>query len=162
VEDLPFHPSPITTIQFSTDEVFKALISLHPKKAAGVDDIIPEILQHSVSALVHLLHRLFSLSVSNHEIPAEWKLHSVVPVYKSDDKTLVVPYYCVSLISKVLEHLNYNQVFKHISISIFPHQFDFQESKPTLQQNVLSCTTLFPVLMKWMLFILIFARCPSQ
>ena len=47
MEDLPTHPNPITTIQFSTAEVYKSLISLHPKKAAGIDDIGPKILQSS-------------------------------------------------------------------------------------------------------------------
>jgi len=44
MRDLPFHPSPINTMQFSTDEVYEALISLHPRKAAGVDDIDPRVL----------------------------------------------------------------------------------------------------------------------
>jgi len=39
MKDFPSYSNPITTIQFSVTEVYEALISLHPKKAAGVDDI---------------------------------------------------------------------------------------------------------------------------
>jgi len=39
MKDFPSHSNPITAIQFSVTEVYEALISLHPKKAAGVDDI---------------------------------------------------------------------------------------------------------------------------
>jgi len=62
-------------------QLYETSISLHPKKAADVDDIGPRILQSSESVLVFPMHHLFSMSVSYHQIPAEWKLHSIVSVY---------------------------------------------------------------------------------
>jgi len=93
-----------------TDEVYEVLISLHPKKAAGVDDIGPRILQSSASALVLPLYHLFCY----YQIPAKWKLHSIMPVYKSGDKTLAnnyCPIFLLYIVSKVLEKLIYNQMF---------------------------------------------------
>ena len=63
-----------------------------------IDDIRPKILQSSASALAQPLHYLFSLSVTNHEIPAEWKIHSIVPVYKVGDKTLAGNYRPISFV----------------------------------------------------------------
>jgi len=65
MKDFPSHSNPITTIQFSVTEVYKALISLHPKKTAGVDDIGPKILQSAASALAHPLHHAFVLHKCN-------------------------------------------------------------------------------------------------
>jgi len=137
MKDFPSHSNPITTIQFSVTEVYEALI-----------DIGPKILQSAASALAHPLHHLLSISVTKHEIPAEWKIHSIVSVCKSGDKTLVSNYHPISLLcitSKVLEWLIYNQVFKHISSSI-----SLSVWLPRIRTNSYYYTSmiLFPLLIK--------------
>ena len=80
---------------------------------------------------------LFLLSLSSKTIPADWKLHKIIPVYKSGDKSNLRNYKPISLlcnISKILESLIYNKVIEFIHKSISSHQFGFQKHKSTLQQ----------------------------
>ena len=61
-------------------------------KASGLDNIGPSILKNSASILSRPLHYLFSLSLTSGKIPTEWKIHTIVPVFKSGDKTSVKNY----------------------------------------------------------------------
>ena len=125
MEDFSTHPNPITTIQQ------QVLMTSDPKFCRVLHQL--------------WLNRYTTCSLTNHEIPAEWKIHSIVPVYKAGDKTLASNYHPISLlciISKVLEWLIYNQVFKRISRNISVRQFGFQESKSTLQQLLIYCHDL--------------------
>jgi len=70
-------------------------------------------------------------------LPSEWKIHKIIPVYKSWDKSSVANYWPISVlcvISKVLERLVYNKVIDTIATSITPHQFGFQRNASTHQQ----------------------------
>ena len=76
-------PSGINTIVFSEDEVYSALNQLDPNKATGIDTISPKILKHCALSLTRPLCHLFNLSLSTGAIPQEWKVHLILPVYKS-------------------------------------------------------------------------------
>jgi len=127
----------ICSIDISIEEVFNALINLEPNKASGLDNIGPSILKNSASVLSAPLHYLFSVSLSRGIILNEWKIHTIIPVFKSGDKSSVKNYRPISLlnhVSKVLEHLVYNKVIGHLSNHISNCQFGFQQHKSTLQQ----------------------------
>jgi len=67
-------------------------------------------------------------------IPQEWKIHKIVPAFKSGDKTSTKNYCPVSLLcitSKVLERLIYNKVVNKIVPLITPNQFGFQSNFTT-------------------------------
>ena len=51
----------------------------------GIDAIGPKILKYCALALHIPIHHLFGLCVSQACIPAEWKIHHVVPIFKSGD-----------------------------------------------------------------------------
>ena len=96
----------ISSIDISIEEVLDALTNLDPSKASGLDNIGPSILKNSASILSRPLHYLFSLSLTSGKIPTEWKIHTIVPVFKSGDKTSIKNYRPISLlnhVSKVLE-----------------------------------------------------------
>ena len=127
----------ICSIDISIEDVFNALINLEPNKAFGLDNIEPSILRNSASVLSAPLQYLFSLSLSRGIIPNEWKIHTVIPVFKSGDKSSVKNYRPIPLlnhVSKVLECLVYNKVIGHLSIHISNCQFGCQQHKSTLQQ----------------------------
>ena len=73
-EPVVSYPS-IANISFTELEVFSALSSLDPAKSMGVDCIGSKLLKQCASALYIPLHHLFTLSISNHTIPLEWKHH---------------------------------------------------------------------------------------
>ena len=80
------------------------------------------------------------LSLNSHSIPGDWKQHTIIPVYKSGDKSTLKNYRPISLlcsISKLLESLIYNKIIEFMRKSISCHQFGFQKHKSTLQQLLL-------------------------
>ena len=79
----------INTIVFSEDEVYSALNQLEPNKATEIDTINPKILKHCALSLTRPLCHLFNVSLSTGAIPQEWKVHLIVPVYKSAERSSV-------------------------------------------------------------------------
>ena len=121
----------------SDTEVYTALASLDPSKTSGIDNIGPRILKSCSLALYPVVHHLFSLSLQNCIIPSEWKVHCIIPIFKSGDKNMVSNYRPISLlcvISKVLEKIIYDKVFVFIGKSITSAQFGFLRNHSCLQQ----------------------------
>ncbi len=142
-----FHPPPNATslhtntildhLIITDTEVYTALASLDPLKASGVDSIGPKTLKSCSLALYPVVHHLFSLSLQSCKIPSEWKVHSIIPIFKSGDKSIVSNYRPISLlcvISKVLERIVYDKVFESIGKSITTTQLGFLRNHSCLQQ----------------------------
>ena len=120
-EGLPMPNSRLSDISFSDLDVYSALTTLNPSKAMGIDGIGPRILNHCALALYQPIHHLFSLSLSQHYLPEEWRVHRITPIYKSGDKSSVTNYRPISLLStlsKVLERIIYNAIIDFVTISI--------------------------------------------
>ncbi len=119
----------LNTTSRTDSEVYTALSRLHPTKACGIDGIGPKILHSSALALYQVIHHLFSVCLLNCNIPTDWKLHGIIPMYKSGDKSLISNYYRPILllcsISKVLEKLVYDKFLEFIHSSISNFQFGF-------------------------------------
>ena len=125
-------------------EVYKVLSSLDPNKVSGIDDIPPRILRLCADVLNGPFYNLFTISLRYGIIPTRWKVHKIVPVFKSlrqlSDPSSVRncrPISLLSNISKVLECLVYNKIISHVSTSISPLQFGFTEKSSTLQHMFL-------------------------
>ena len=136
---LPLPPSCICTVSFTDSEVFDALQSLDPTKSSGCDSIGSKLIKHCALALYPPVHHLFSVSLSKQSIPYEWKCHSITPIFKSGDKSLVKNYRPISLLcimSKVLEHLIFSKISKFIVTNniLYHHQFGFRRQHSTTQQ----------------------------
>ena len=110
---------------------------IDPLKATGVDGIGPRILKSCSCALSEPLFHLFQVSLLSAQLPSEWTIHRISPIFKSGERSLVSNYRPVSLlcsVSKVLESLVYDKVVDFLSDSISLSQFGFQRGKSTLQQ----------------------------
>ena len=108
----------LVSIQISEQEVCEALVSLHTDKATGIDGIGPRILKQYANILAKTLHHLFTISLNSCSIPYKWRIHTIVPVHKSGDKTQVTNYRPISLLCrtfKVLEQLVYNKTISYIN-----------------------------------------------
>ena len=127
-------------IDISETEVYNALISLDPNKALGIDGIGPKILKNCSESLFQPLCHLFNLSLSSSIIPIEWKIHRIIPIFKSGDRSSISNYRPISLlcnVSKVLEHIISNKIINHITTMISPNQFGFLQHRSTTQQLIL-------------------------
>ena len=88
------------------------------------------------TALYQPIYHLFMLSLSQHYISQEWRVHCITPIHKSGDRSLVNNYRPISLlctISKVLERIVYNAVSEFVTQSITA-QFGFIRKHSSLQQ----------------------------
>ena len=91
------------SITISEHDTYKALSSLDPCKAVGMDDIGPKVLKGCAISLYKPFYYLYNLILQQHCLPLEWWIHSIVPIFKSGDKSSVSNYRPVS--SNVLEQL---------------------------------------------------------
>ena len=134
-------PSPPTDclcqINVKESDVLEVLESLDTTKAAGSDNIGHSLLKYGSYALAAPLLHLFSMCLQQHDIPTEWKLHTITPIFKAGDKAHIKNYRPISLLSctsKVLERIIYNKIIDHVLGSAVPAQFGFLPSRSTIQQ----------------------------
>jgi len=144
-DQLPQTTMSIDSINITEEEVYCALSSLDPHKATGIDGISPAILRNCAIVLTKPLHYLFSQSIRDHSLPAEWQIHCITPIFKSGDKNSVTNYRPISLLcitSKILERIIYNKVIASIYNSISTHQFGFMRGCSTLQQLLIFLSSI--------------------
>ena len=130
------HPTFLSNI-IITEDVYDALINLDTSKAMGPDGISLIVLSKCASVLYKPLHHLSCLTLKYGYLPCEWKLHKIIPVFKSGDRTQVKNYRPISSLSntsKVLERKIYNKITNHMVCQINPAQFGFLQNRSTVQQ----------------------------
>ena len=136
--DLPIPESPINDVVITVSDIFNTLSSLDPSKASGLDGIGSNLLKYCAIAICNPLHHLFSLCLSQHYVPNEWKFHCITPFFKSGDKASIKNYRPISLLSctsKVLECIIYSKVIDHITDTVITkHQFGFLSNRSSTQQ----------------------------
>ena len=70
-------------------DVYDALVKLDTSKAIGPDGIPPIVLSRCASVLYIPLHYLFNLTLKFGYLPSEWRVHKIIPVFKSGDLTYI-------------------------------------------------------------------------
>ena len=146
IDTLPNISDSLSTINISETDVYFALSTLDPKKAVGTDKIGPMLLKSCATILTKPLHHLYSISLRYATIPHSWKIHKIIPIFKSGSRNSVKCYRPISLLSntsKVLEYLIYNKIANKITDSISNAQFGFLKNHSTLQQLLLFTNDLF-------------------
>ena len=131
IDLLPNIPNSLSAIDISEAEVYITLSNLDPKKSVGADKIGPMILNSCSDVLSKPLYHLYSMSLRYATIPCSWKLHKIIPVFKSGNRNSVKCYRPISLlsnVSKVLEHLVYSKVVTKITDTISNSQFGFLQN----------------------------------
>ena len=103
-----FHFQPVTQTEIS-----KSLKSLNPKKATGVDNIPPKILNCSAQSISVPLSRIVNKMIETNIFPDDLKKAQVTPLYKKDDPFVMKKYRPVSILSstsKVFENVINDQL----------------------------------------------------
>jgi len=106
----------------------------------------PIVLSKCASVLYQPLHHLFSLTLKHGCLPTDWKIHKIVPIFKSGDPSLVKNYRPISLLSntsKVLERIIHTKIIDHISCQINSAQFGLMKNCFTAQQLLLFLSEAF-------------------
>ena len=76
-------------VKFHELDVLLLLKDINASKTAGPDGIHGMVLKNCASTLAKPLTIMFNISFVTGNIPNEWKLASVVPVHKKDEKRSV-------------------------------------------------------------------------
>ena len=123
-------------LRFHAVDVFLILKGINSGKAAGPDGIDGIVLKNYAASLAKPLSLIFNTSFVTGCIPDEWKLASVVPVHKKNDKCCVDNYRPISLTSlvmKVFERCINRELYSACLSHLDPRQHGFLIGK--------SCTT---------------------
>ena len=97
--------------------VIKLLKGLNPSKALGPDELHPRVLQELANELGQVFAYLFQQSLDTVEIPKEWLLANICPLFKKGDRALACNYCPVSLTwvpCKLLEHIVCSNIMAHL------------------------------------------------
>ena len=98
----------IDDIVVSGEVVTKLLKVLNPSKALEPDELHPRVLKELATELGPGFAHLFQKSPDTGEIPKEWSLANICPLYRKGDRALAYNYRPVSLTCepcKLLEHI---------------------------------------------------------
>ena len=76
-------------IAVSKDGVIKLLKGLNPSKALGPDELHPRVLKELATELGPVFAHLFQQSINTGEIPKEWSLANICPLFKKRQVTCV-------------------------------------------------------------------------
>ncbi len=117
--------------------MFTVLKMLNASKAAGPDGIHGKVLKTCASSLAYPLSVLFNLSFVTGCIPPDWKLASIVPVFKKGDKSSVEDYRPISLTSlvmKVFERCVKTALFSVCQDVLDPRQHGFLTNRSCVTQ----------------------------
>ena len=104
-------------IVVAKEGVIKLLKGLNPSKALGPDELHPRVLKELADELGPVFAHLFQQSLDSGEIPKEWSLANICPLYKKGDRTCAGNYRPVSLTCvpcKLLEHIVCSNVMAHL------------------------------------------------
>ena len=107
----------LSHIHVNEDIVRDKIRSLRPKSAPGPDGIGPRLLQDYSSALCRPLTEVFRLSLSHGQVPEDWKIANVSPIFKKGSKASPGNYRPISLTSiscKVLETIIKDNIVEHL------------------------------------------------
>ena len=123
-------------VTVTTDEVFKKLSALPPHKATGHDNIPARFIKDSAATIAPAITHIINLSITQGQVPQDFKLAKVTPLHKKGSKLDPGNYRPISIlpsISKIMEKIVYEQVANYLEENrlIYEFQSGFRESHST-------------------------------
>jgi hypothetical protein len=118
-----------------------AISHLRSTKPVGPDEIPNFIIKGCSDIFIHLLHLILNLNISTGKFPSLWKQAAAVPIFKKDNRTLVVNYRPTSILnnfSKIFESIIYDHLFFHLKFKLHSNQHGFLKYKSTAT-NLITC-----------------------
>ena len=107
----------IENISIPETAVHGLLKNVNVNKSLGPDDIHPRILHELADFLTSPITILFNRSIQGEELPDDWKLQFVSPIYKKGQRSLAENYRPISLtciLCKMLESLVRAELLTHL------------------------------------------------
>ena len=84
-------------------------------KASGPDRISTTLLKETAEVTAPILNLIFEKSLNTGDVPCDWRIANVTPVYKKGERCDPQNYCPISLTStcKILEHIISSHLMKH-------------------------------------------------
>ena len=141
----PIGPSKLESIfefqELSPDEVKNAIRSLPNKTSTGPDNISYRLLKEAGPNIVGPLTTLYNYSLRMHQIPEEWKMAVVSPIFKGghrdrDKPSNYRPISLTSCVARLMEKLLNGQILKYLQNHslLYQHQSGFLPGHSTVTQ----------------------------
>ena len=128
----------LRTINFTTNNIEKIIVSLNPNKAHGHDNISIRMLKICGNTICKPLELIFKQALTTGVFPSEWKKGNIVPCYKKGDKQNIKNYCLVSLLpvcGNFLERLIFNEIFSFfLANNLAPNQSGFKPGDSCINQ----------------------------
>src|SRR2546425_5338436 len=127
----------LTDVDITEEKILKALNSVKRNKTEGIDGLNSTLFIECKTGIVLPLKKIFQHSIENSEIPLQWKMANVVPIFKKGSKKDVGNYRPVSLTchgSKILEKIIKEEIVKFLEDNkkITRSQHGFRSKKSCL------------------------------
>lgn len=125
-------------INIDVEKIDQLLRSVKVKKSCGSDNLSPKLLRECAGALSGPLSHLFSLSINNCSLPAEWKIGNVVPVPKPHAKSVndLRPITLLPIVSKILEKLVVSSIKDELIQLYGKNQFGFRPGASSVHAHL--------------------------
>ena len=129
----------IENIIISEEAVRDMLKNINVNKSLGPDDIHPRILHELANILSAPITILYNRSIQGEELPDDWKLQYVSPIYKKGQRSLAENYRPISLtcvLCKILESMVRSKVLSHLLTNdvLSKRQYGFINGRSTTLQ----------------------------
>ena len=95
----------LMNIEVTEDDVYDLLKTLDPNKSAGYDEIHPRVLRECAKELTAPLRMLFTKSIETGTVPLSWKMATITPLHKADERNNAENYRPIGLTSQVVKLL---------------------------------------------------------
>lgn len=124
----------LSTLSFSSAEVYKVIKRLDSTKGSGADGIPSLFVVRCAESIAYPLSIIFNKSLSSGQFPKFWKKSLVIPLYKNGDPGQVDNYRPISILcvfAKIFEKLIHPVLEWHLKQLLTQHQHAFVKSRST-------------------------------
>ena len=146
-------PAPfMNDIAVSKDGVIQLLKGLNPSKALGPDELHPRVLKELATELGPVFAHLFQQSIDTDEIPKEWSLANICPLFKKSDRSLACNYRPVSLTCvpcKLLKHIVCSNIMAHLRDSVWGWPSDIVRKTIQMSKTLMTRQDILPENIFW-------------
>jgi hypothetical protein len=107
----------LTSIQITEKDVAKYISKLNITKSPGPDNLYPRVLKELKENVTLPLTKIFNSSLKRAEVPKDFKLANITPIFKKGDRKLASNYRPISLTSvacKIMESIIRDEIVKHL------------------------------------------------
>ena len=128
-------------INITTPGIQTLLQNLNIHKASGPDRISTTLLKETAEVTASILKLIFERSLNTGDVPYDWRIANMTPIYKKGERCDPQNYRPISLTSiccKILEHIISSHLMKHLENNnlLDEYQHGFQHNRSCETQLV--------------------------